>query len=215
MKSEIPEFKEFQQYAFERIKMSGEDPFIYTDFIRDKYDAWKIAGWKKSSKKNGGYVNIISWKPTLIQTLIYRQKNRKNNVVQRAEIIKPTRNIMQIENEIILNAFSFYKQNSTLELKHEECFNFLYSRGIFKKPNEIIEKTGKPWQSWYNSLKEKTIQNALFHAIDKKMNTLDRNLIRNGNHFLVPIFGKLEALKVYFNRFENEESLKIALNESS
>lgn len=208
-KVKIPEFKEFQQYAFERIRLYGEDPYLYTDFIRDKYDAWKLAGWKKEKKSK--LVDILIWRTTLIQSLIYRVKNKQNNTSQRAEIVKPTSKMKEIENEIIISAYNHYKVMANLELKHDECFNFLLERGIFRKGTQLSEKTKKPWQEWYDTLIPKAKIRALEDAIKNNDPMEQRNKIRAGEHTIIARYVKLEAIKVFFNKFEFETQLHKAI----
>lgn len=205
----IPTYEEFQQYAFERIKGEKDDPRKYTDFIKSKYDAWTIAGWKKEVK--GRFVKIQIWKTTLIQSLIHRVPNKVNDLKVRAEVLKPTGKMKSIEDEEIITAFNRYKVMQNLLPPHDECYGYLLERGIFKKGNEISDKTGKPWQEWYNKLTTKALPLAVAYAMDKNIDPKERNQIRNGNHPIAEKFVKLEALKTFFGKFENEDRLKMGI----
>lgn len=73
-KEEAPLFKEFLSYALD--KKPTVDPID----LKLKYEAWKVAGWKKSDKK-GGYVDILNWKSTLLQTIPFiKDRPKKGNL---------------------------------------------------------------------------------------------------------------------------------------
>ncbi len=65
--SEIPNFSEFKLYALEK------EPSVNTSALKNKYDAWIENGWK-----NGNDKPIKNWKSSLLQTLIYIEKNPTN-----------------------------------------------------------------------------------------------------------------------------------------
>lgn len=78
-----PTYDEFLAYALEK------KPKANRQEIKLKYEAWMEAGWKKSNGK-GGYVPIINWKSTLLQTLPYikevaASEAPKFNIIKRPE----------------------------------------------------------------------------------------------------------------------------------
>ena len=200
-----PTFEEFNAYAIERIKGDKDNPELYTDFIRAKFDAWDLAGWKKEVK--GKLVPIKIWKTTLIQALIYRQPNKVQNHTVRATVLKPTGKMAEIENELILSAYRYYIREKELELLHEEVFGFLYDRGIFKAPDEIGANK-KPWASWYNKMKFRSKDRAL-KSLDSKgeQYKADFNRIQDGTSSILWRYGKLECLKVFFKGIKSEQEL--------
>ena len=66
-KEYIPDFSEFKLYALEK------EPNVNTTALKHKYDAWIENGWK-----NGNNSPIKNWKSSLLQTLIYIEKNEKS-----------------------------------------------------------------------------------------------------------------------------------------
>ena len=128
--SKMPTYEEFYGYFEQCMKQKKDDPKIYTEWIEDKYEAWKLNEWKK--EKGAKLIPIKNWRSTLRQCLPYRMRNKVKDLTVRAEILKPTGKMAQIENELILSAYNHFSVMKKLELKHEECFKFLYERGIFK-----------------------------------------------------------------------------------
>nr|WP_299488641.1 hypothetical protein [uncultured Allomuricauda sp.] len=135
-----------------------------------------------------------------------------NKVINQYKKQKSNGHGVNIENEIIISAYNHYRVMSNLKLKHDECFDFLLHRQVFKKGDQISEKTGKPWQEWYDLLFEKAVLQAITHSIDEKWKKEDRERVKLGNDPIVERFVKLEALKTYFDRFDNEDKLKTQLN---
>ena len=136
----IPTFEEFNGYAAERIKKDQDNPELYTEFIRAKYDAWELAGWKKEIK--GKFVPITIWQTTLIQALIHRQPNKVKNHTVRAEVIAP-REVKHMELpeskenavESLKLAYDEYKNRGQVSVCYAGSFDRLYEWGILP-PNE-------------------------------------------------------------------------------
>lgn len=214
VKNNIPTWEEFSKYASIKIKEKDDHPEFYTEWLKDKYDSWVEAGWKKSKTKGQKevYVDILIWKTTLLQCLPFRVQNKVVADVKRVKPLNYNRGkLMEIDNEKIIDAWDYYSKTNLLKVSHSECFDILYKRKVFKNGKEISKKSGKPWQDWYNSLYEKALAFALAYGIDNNLSPDERNRIRNGNHQLNETFIKLEALKVYFKPFKTAFQLKQAL----
>ena len=207
--SKMPTYEEFYGYFEQSMKQKKDDPKIYTEWIEDKYEAWKLNEWKK--EKGAKLIPIKNWRSTLRQCLPYRMRNKVKDLTVRAEILKPTGKMAQIENELILSAYNHFSVMKKLELKHEECFKFLYERGIFKDPEEISERTGKPWSEWYDSLAQKAFYRALDYAKAHKWKAEDIRRLRTGQDPILKRYGSILALETYFKRFENEDQLRRTL----
>ncbi len=143
-----------------------------------------------------------------LATWAKNQKHESAKIEVRAEVIKPSKT-MEIETEIILRAYRYFKANNELELRHEEVWGFLYSYNIFRDPTEKSEKTGKTWANWYNKMKwrakDRTIKSiAAANANDYKK---ERNQIDEGTHPDLWRYGKLECLKTWFKGIKTEQEL--------
>lgn len=206
---EIPSYDDFWEYFTEKMRKKKDDPNQYSEWLEDKYEAWLENDWQK--EKQGKSYPIKNWKSTLLQCLSYRMPNKVKDTKVRAEILKPTGKLMEIENEIIIGAFNHYKVMCTLPLKYEESFDILLERGVFKKGTEMSEKTGKPWQEWYDKLFEKARVEAIRYSAQEKWSKPDQGRVMRGEDPIISRFVKLEALKTFFDRFENEGRLKKAL----
>ncbi|MEM6815288.1 MAG: hypothetical protein AAF600_13035 [Bacteroidota bacterium] len=117
-----------------------------------------------------------------------------------------------IEDEEIISAYNHFKVMNSLKLKHVGCFEHLLERGFFKRGDEISEKTGKPWQEWYTALTHNAKGRAIAHAIDNNWTEKERSDIANDIDVdTITKFIKLEALKVFFGKYKNEDKLRKAL----
>lgn len=211
--SKIPSWEEFKEYAFTKIKAKDDHPQFYTEWLKDKYDSWVEAGWKKSKTlgKKEVYVDIIIWKTTLIQCLPYRQTNKVQKDQASVKPLSETGHMKKIDDDRIVQAWDYYNRTKNLRIEDAECFDVLYARKIFKNGKDISPKTGKPWQEWYNTLTPRALTFAVAYAIDQKMDPKTRNEIRNGRHKLVEVFIKLEALKMFLKRFQTAFALRKSL----
>ena len=131
-----PTFEEFNAYAIERIKGDKDNPELYTDFIRAKFDAWDLAGWKKEVK--GKLVPIKIWKTTLIQALIYRQPNKVKQIeTQRVEVVSTG-----AYDNVMINTLKYVyndqRDGKYVKLQHgkgDSVYDFLASKGVIKTKN--------------------------------------------------------------------------------
>ena len=76
--SKMPTYEEFYGYFEECMKEKEDDPKIYTEWIKDKYEAWKLNDWKK--EKGAKLIPIKNWRSTLRQCLTYRMPNKVKNI---------------------------------------------------------------------------------------------------------------------------------------
>ncbi|BFP39530.1 hypothetical protein FGF1_03750 [Flavobacteriaceae bacterium GF1] len=209
-----PTYNEFYGY-FEKCMVEKDDEAKnYTEWIKDKYEAWKLNGWKKSKTKGQKeiLIPILNWKSTLRQCLGYRIPNKVRNIkVVTDPTPKKRGKVDSIDDEIIISAWNHYSIQQNLELRHDECFDILYQRGVFK-PASTKWKDGT-WQDFYERMKLKAVKLAVYYSIDKKWKPEDRERIKRGEDPIVERFMKLEVLKVYFEKFENEDRLKKSLND--
>ena len=104
---------------------------------------------------------------------------------------------MEIDNETLVSAWNHWKVMSLLQPKHEECFDILYKRGVFKKGSEPMPN-GNPWQNFYDKMDKKSRVFALGWAMDNKLPQKERNEIRRGEHKLCETYIKLFSV-VYFS----------------
>lgn len=206
---DIPTYDEFWDYFCEKMRNKKDDPKQYTEWLEDKYEAWKENDWKK--EKQGKYYPIKKWKSTLLQCLSYRMPNKVKDTKVRAEVLRPTGKIMDIENELIIGVWNHWSVMRNLKLKHTECFDILYKRGVFKHEDELMpaNKRGerKPWKVWYDTLEVKSRPWAVAWAIDEKLDAKQRNAARNGNHPLNKKLMKLKALEYFFSKYPTENKL--------
>ena len=101
----IPTYEEFYKYFEERMKKKGDDPKNYTEWLDDKYEAWKLNDWKKEQK--GKLIAIKNWKSTLNQCLAYRSPNRVKNltvVTNKPPVNKIEQPLKMTEEEKNINA---------------------------------------------------------------------------------------------------------------
>ena len=165
-----PTFEEFSAYARQRLIGEKDNPDLYTEFIKAKFDAWSIAGWKKEVK--GKLVPIKIWQTTLIQALIHRQPNKVKDTTVRASVVKPKRlKPMEVPNDkytALENLKMAYKEFEYLEKQAlGDSYASVFDRLIEWKviPNE---GENKKWDRFYaNRL---NMASAKVHAelIDKR-----------------------------------------------
>ena len=207
-----PTFEEFNAHATHIIRDKFTDnPDVYSDYILAKYECWKEAGWKKELK--GKLYEIKNWKNTLLQTLLYREPNKVKKIeVQKAEVVS-TGKMSEIENELIVTAYNYYKREGKLELVHEEVFSFLYDRGIFKAPDELGANK-KTWANWYNKMKFKAVERTkkVIYGKPKEQYLKELEQIKEGTHPDLWRYGKLECLKAWFKPIKTKEELITKIN---
>ena len=207
-KMDVPSYQEWQEHAFNKISSWGDNPQSYTEYIRMKYDYVTDNEWNRSV--DGKDKPIRRWRPYLTHSLAHRLPNKVKKVVTDPRTKKNTK-MDEIEIDEVLFAYGRYNETKALLPPNQRCFDFLLKKGVFKNGREISGKTGKPWQHWYTYLSKKALPLAVAYAIDQKMHPKERNLVRQGKHDLCHAFVKLEALKVYFKRFNDRNQLKSAL----
>lgn len=208
----IPTYEEFYKYFEACMEEKKDDPKNYTEWIKDKYEAWSLNGWKK--EKGAKLIPIKNYKSTLRQCLPYRMPNKVKNIrVVTDPTPKKRSKLDEIMIDEIVYSYNTYKEKNFLAPPNNKYYDFLLSKGVFKRGSEISEKTGKPWQEWYNKLTKKALPLAVAYALDQGIEPFERNKIRRGEHELAEMFVKIEALKAYFSRFKNDLALRTALSQ--